>query len=484
MRRLRGSSADALLLTFAKLVTVMLGLAVTRLLSQNLSKHDYGTYSQVLLIVSTVSSMTILGMADGVNYFHCSRQGDERESYLSTIYCLQCMISTLAGAAVMLLAVPLCKYFGNADIKRLLIYGATIPLFQNLLSITQVLLVSVGKARLLAVRNLTVSLVRLASVIVVITVAKDVAVVLATTLAMDLAQMLLFVLVLWKNGCALRPKRVDFKLFGTIFAYCAPMAVYTLLNTLSRDCDKYLISLMTDTETLAMYANASKVLPFDVITASFVTVLLPRITRHIANGEREQTVGLYRTFLEITYISTTILCCAVLASSPQVMQLLYSKKYLDGIRIFCIYVLVDLLRFTNITLILSAAGKTKRLMYYSVATLAANAAANILLYWLLGVIGPAVATLLTSLGFGLCLMRTSAKELDSPLRGFFDLKHLVGFMSLNALLTVGFYLLQRWLGTMNVSYLAILAITAGGYVAVAGLCSAKRFLRALKQVDT
>ena len=65
------------MLTFIKLVTIALSFVVTRLLSQFLSKHDYGTYSQILLIVSTVTSVTILGMADGVNYFYCSRQEDK-----------------------------------------------------------------------------------------------------------------------------------------------------------------------------------------------------------------------------------------------------------------------------------------------------------------------------------------------------------------------------------------------------------------------
>ena len=52
---LRGTSADAVLLTVIKLVTVALSFVVTRLLSQYLSVLDYGTYSQVLLIVSAVT---------------------------------------------------------------------------------------------------------------------------------------------------------------------------------------------------------------------------------------------------------------------------------------------------------------------------------------------------------------------------------------------------------------------------------------------
>ena len=54
-KRVGGVSFDAILLTFIKLITTALGLATTRLLSEHLSVYDYGTYSQVLLIVSTVA---------------------------------------------------------------------------------------------------------------------------------------------------------------------------------------------------------------------------------------------------------------------------------------------------------------------------------------------------------------------------------------------------------------------------------------------
>ena len=67
-KRLKGgTSADAVLLMFIKLVTMALGLTVTRLLSQYFSYHDYGTYSQIILVVNTVTTITILGMVDGTN---------------------------------------------------------------------------------------------------------------------------------------------------------------------------------------------------------------------------------------------------------------------------------------------------------------------------------------------------------------------------------------------------------------------------------
>ena len=76
---IKGASADAILLTFIKLVTTVLGLVITRLLAQYLTVHDYGTYSQISLLVTTIASITLFGMMDGVNYFYSGEPDGEKK---------------------------------------------------------------------------------------------------------------------------------------------------------------------------------------------------------------------------------------------------------------------------------------------------------------------------------------------------------------------------------------------------------------------
>ena len=110
--KIGGTSFDAILLTSIKLVTAVIGLVITRILSEYLSVHAYGTYSQILLLVSSVSAITILGMEDGANYFYCRENDvDKREAYTATILALQCTIGCAAGCLVIFFAIPLCKYF-------------------------------------------------------------------------------------------------------------------------------------------------------------------------------------------------------------------------------------------------------------------------------------------------------------------------------------------------------------------------------------
>ncbi|MCD8340931.1 MAG: oligosaccharide flippase family protein [Clostridiales bacterium] len=482
---LRGLSGDALLLTFIRLVTMALSFAVTRLLSQQLTVYDYGTYSQILLIVSTVSSLAILGMADGVNYFFCS-EGDsgQRESYIATLYLAQCIISAVSGCLVMLFSAPIAVGLGNDEVKRYLAYAAVLPMLQNLLSMTQVLLVSVGRARLLALRNLAVSLIRLCVVLLMIAWTQSIGMLLLATVLLDAGQLLFFLWTLCKSGSVIRLSKANFRLLPRIMAYTLPMAVFTLLSTVNRDCDKYVIAALTDTETLAVYANASKMLPFDIVLTSFSTVMLPALTKRIAEGKRRDALRLYQRFFEIVYGSTAVMVCAALVVSPQLMELLYTEKYLSGYSIFVVYIAVDFVRVTNITLVLSAAGRTKPLMLLAIGSAAANLALDVLLFSCLGTIGPAVATLAVTGVTGLLMMHLSAKELGGSTFDLFDAPFLARFAAANGVLSALLLALRVRMEQAGVSdWLTLLLLCAAYGLAMCALYG-RRLLRDLRDISS
>lgn len=480
-----GTSFDAVLLTFIKLISTVLGLIVTRLLSEYLSVLEYGTYSQILLVVSTSASITIFGMMDGINYFYCREKDEQkRESYTATVLSLQCIVGTVAGCIIMLMSTPLCIYFDNPDVKRLMIFAAMFPVLQNIMGMLQVLLVSVGRARTLAIRNFVVAVVRLIIVLVVVFFVHSVAVVLATTAILDVCQIIFFGYILRKNRCYISFTKLDVHLLREIVSYCAPLAVFAILNTLNRNMDKYLISMVTNTETMAVYSNASKQLPFDIFMASFCTVLIPHITRLVSQKDSTGATKLYRCFLEIAYITTGILCCAALSVAPQLMKLLYSNKYMSGLDVFCIYIFVDLLRFTNITLVLTAANKTKLLMVMGFASMILNAVLNVLFYKGMGIIGPAVATLSVTIILGIAMLCCNARVLETRFSRIFDLRYLAVFILESLVLTVILGLLREYMDSIHVHYFVIILIVAGIYGILMLLLNGKRLLSDMKLVDS
>ena len=478
---LTGASRDSFFLIIVKLVTASLGFVLTRLLADSLSIAQFGTYSQAMLLVSTLVSLTILGMIDGTNYFfHHACSLESKERYMSTIVFMQCLIGVVSGLMLLVFHEFIIRYFDNSALKSLLLFTSALPLLQNLISILQIMFVAIGKARQIAVRNLLISISKLVLYFVACQVLKSLPAILLFTILLDLAQILYFTTVLNHNNCTVSVHKIDFSLMKPILRYCIPMAAFIMINALSRDCDKYVISALTNTENLAVYANASKPLPFDIITGAYITVLVPYLTRYIAEQQFEKARSLYRLLLEVSLLTTGIMAFASIVSAPMLMELLYTQKYLSGINVFIVYTLVDIIRFLSMTLILAAAGKTKILVYLATGSIAANFLLNLLLFRLMGTLGPAIATLLILTLTGLIIQNCSASVLQCRLCDLFDWKRLLLFLAEALLLIPVFLILSRALGELH--YITRLLIVGGGYGLALLALNLKRLFLCVRQI--
>lgn len=481
---LKGTAGDSFFLMFVRVITLVLGLVMTRMLSGHFSLQEYGTYSQIMLLTTTISSVTILGMMDGINFFFCKEKVVERRNaYVSTIFFLQYVASAITSLVVIVCAVPISNYFGNESLKSLMLFAAILPVLQNSISLLQIMFIAIGKAKAIAIRNLVVSVLKLIAIIFACNVFDSVIVVLFFQVATDIAQVLYFMIVLRKKDCKIQVFKFDKSLIKEILAYCVPMAMFAVIKSLNRDSDKFVISFFTDTETLAVYTNASKLLPFDIVMTSFCTVLLPYLTRYIANKNFVRAQVVYKSFLETSYITTIILAVGAICVAPEMMRFLYTEKYATqtfSVAVFIIYTLVDVFSVLNITLILSSAGKTKTIMFSSLGTFVLNIVLNIGLFGLLREIGPAIATLVVTLLQGIIILSFSAKEIKTSIFKLFDWKYLLRCIVIITVLGFGAIMLRSLLLDNNVHYIIVLIFVYGTF---ALLASALNFSRIKKNLS-
>ena len=448
-----GASGDSILLIFVRVVTMTASLLMTRILSDHFSMHDYGTYSQVMLLINTVMNLTSFGLLDGINFFFCREQNEERRNaYISTIFAIHYIMGFAASLIMLLCTVPISAYFQNEDLKPLIVFCAFSPIVRNSIAMLQVMFVTIGKAKLIAFRNLIVSALKLVTILLACFVVDNIIFILCVQLATDIAQTAYFFFVLGKNKCRPSIHQFSRELIPQILTYCIPMAMFTMVKALNRDCDKFVVSFFTDTETLALYANASKQLPFDIIMSSFCTVLQPYITRYIAEKNYKASVGLYRAFLEISLLSTGILALSATAVAPELIQFLYTDKYLPGLDVFRIYILIDILNIMCITLVLSASGWTKTILYISLGAFTLNIGLNILLFKFFGILGPALGTLVVTLLQGFLILFYSSKAMHTSLWEMLPIKTILLFTVETAVLLPILSLLRRNLADTELPY--------------------------------
>jgi len=489
--RTNSLGGGAVALTIAKGITIILNMLTGMLLSRFRSVEEYGTYSQLLLTISLVSSLIMLGLPNSINFFLARAETPlERKGFLSTYYTVSTFLAAFMGG-MLLLAIPLIEqYFGNNQIKDfdyfLLLYPWTAVTIASVAN----LLVVYGRTKRLMVFNIAHSVVTLVSVLVAKWLGLNFQWYMKFLLAGQIAITLWVFLQLHSLERGIRPK-VEWALLKRVFSYSIPLGLAAFVGTITVDVDKLMIGHFLGTEEMAYYTNAGKELPLTLLSTSLTAVLLPQIAILNKKNQGKDAIALWGTAIKLGYLVLCFFVTACVVFAPQIITVLYSEKYLMGAPIFCIYSLVLLFRVTYFGMMLSATGRTKAILWTSILTMVLNMVLNWLLYAWLGFVGPALATLVSIAAVQIIQLILTAKEMKCTFWAVFPWSFCGKCTLLNALWGTPIYLLVRFL-KFGVSMTDIaICIGIGAVVAVIyAFCVRKkamnlwRALNAAKQYQT
>lgn len=481
--KFKGATIDALSLTFVRIIAMLISMVTYKLLAVTFSLEEYGLYSSATLVSTTLTSITILGLTDAMTFFYTKeKDSEEGRVYANTIVALQFIIGGVSAVLICLFKNQIAAYFNNPAVAPLIPYVALIPLFTNIFHITQVIFITEQKAKVLAVRSLIISFFKVFFVILTCWLIKDIKAILCITLLLDFATAAYMLWYCRRKIFRISLRHAKFSLTKEILSFSIPMSAYIITSSLTRDIDKLIIGSFGNAEELAVYSIASKVLPFDILTTAFFTVLVPYITRFVHNKEYQQAGRAFSKYLQLSYTLTWIIATGALACSRDLMLLLYDKKYLVGLSIFCIYILVDMMKFANVSLIFSITCRAKELLCYSVASLALNWILNIVFYNAFGLVGPALSTILITFALSCIIMKRSSMLLHYRILDLLNIKYLL-LLACECLLfgSIAHFVRGRFLsGLPDILAFGIAYIVAFAPLA---LLNIKKILRLLKEIN-
>jgi len=436
---------EAVRLTASKFITLCITLATTMLLSRYRSTEEYGTYSELLLVINLVTSLLMLGLPNSINYFLARADTqEERRHFLSVYYTLSTLLSAVIGA-ILVLALPLIeRFFHNPGIRAYCYFLVLYPWATIISASIENVLVVYKQTRFLMLFRIVHSAAMLGVVLAVQWIGCGFQEYMAAFVAVNAAFAAAVYLIAAKLSGGLRPS-FDRKLIRAVFVFSIPMGLATAVGTLNAEIDKLLIGYLLNTEQLAIYTNAAKELPVVIVAASITAVLLPQLTRMIKVGNVRGAIELWNTATELAFIVVALLVAGIFTYAEDVLTFLYSEKYLPGVQVFRIYTLNLLLRCTYFGIILNACGQTKKIFYCSLGSLGLNIVLNPLFYWLFGMIGPAIATFVAILAILLLQLRMTAKLVDMPFAAMFPWKAAAAVLAVNAGFSAVFHILKKLL---------------------------------------
>lgn len=443
MRNSIGKST--LLITASKLASLLINLACVMILSRIRTLEEYGTYSQLLMAVSLVSTLLIMGLPNSINYFLARADGaEERRSFLSHYYTLNALLCALSGALLVVCLPLLEAYFRNEAISTYAFFLLLYPFASITMSSVESVLVVYERPRTLVGYRLLNSL----SLLGILLIADGCDLTFRQYMVLFLTTEFLFAVAVyvlaWRLCGGLRPAFSLSKL-REIAVFCIPIGLASAVGTLSRELDKLVVSGFFSTDEYAIYTNAAKELPLTVLASATTMVILPKIVRFLQQDKKAQAVALWRDAFVVNYAVMAVLVFGIVTFAPEAVTILYSEKYLPGVTVFRIYTLLMLLRSTYWGMILNAAGRTKAIFRNSLLVLGLNVVLNLLFYYAFGFVGPAIATVAVIFISSAVYIRQTGKALHLPARSMIPAKPLLGITAINLLLSALFSALKAWL---------------------------------------
>ena len=413
-------------------------LLSSMLLTRFRTLREYGTYSQITLVVQLATSIFMLGLPNSLNYFlaRCDTL-EEKNRFVSLYYTVNTMLSVFVGTLLVLLTPALVRYFKNPLLTSFLFFIAVYPWTKIIISSVENLLVVFHRTRLLIAYRISNSLLTVLAILFV----KWTGLGFREYLALFLGIEVFFALLVYYFA-RMNVGRLHFffdkAMLLTILKFSLPLGLASAVGVLRMEMDKLFIGFVTDTESLALYASAAKEMPVTMISASFTAILLPHISRLMKENKLSESVKLWKDVTVLSFIINCFFALGLFVFSREAVLFLFGRKYTEAAPVFAVYSLTYILRATYFGMILNTGGNTRTILNSSFLSLGVNAVLNVVLYYTVGFTGPAIATVLSTLCGALYLLRSTSRVTGLPFRELYPWKQSGIVLGVNAVLAFAF----------------------------------------------
>ena len=142
-----------------------------------------------------------------------------------------------------------------------------------------------------------------------------------------------------------------------------------------------------------------------------------------------------------------------------------------------------MIKFANMSIVLSASGKTKILMMCSIGALLLNTICNIMFYHIFGFIGPAIATVVVTVLLTVVLAEMSANSLETSILNLIDWNEILRFIGWLVIMGVVCFSLKRMLEMIGINSLIILFFLGTTYIIAIFWINKKKIFSAMKEIN-
>lgn len=387
------NKSKSILLLLSKAFSAMVTMGSMMFIARGLSINDYSEYRQVITVVSLIVSIFSIGLPSSILYF---LTGKEKEKYLSNIYLglsILCLILVIFSYPIMLLS---NNNFDTKIFTESYSLIAVLIIVSLITSILENLYISYNKIKLILLTSFAPNLIYIILVIYLYWNHSDSNSVVIALIMRELVKVFVFFKFVSKHKMKLKYIKYD-KIKEVLF-FGIPIGLSSLIGSLNTNIDKLLVGRYLDDQSFAIISNGSYEIPvLSLVGISLFNILIPSLKHKLDLGNNSEVLKLWRRAGEVMITVIIPITIGTIVFAKEIIVFLFSNKYLDAVIIFQIYQINAITRIYIYGTFFLAAGQSKRYTQNSIYHLVNNFLLSLILINFLGVLGVALAAVLSNI---------------------------------------------------------------------------------------
>lgn len=371
---------------------LLLLIILVRLLSQ----FDYGTYRQVIMLYSLISVILILGIPTSIYYFLPKLKEDEVKTFVLQSQIVLFFLGLLLGFVFFLSSRYWGTIFNNDSLPAYLKIFALYPIFDFPIQAIAPILICFDRHRAAAIFNVMFAVNDLFAVVIPLLLGYSLYTAFLWLAIVSALQMIFAVVYVVRVMGGLH-RFFNISMLREQMTYSVPLGLSSIVTIISRELDKFIISLYFLPQVFAVYAVGAKELPFvTIIPYAVASTLFPKFVLLHEEKKIDQFFDLWHKSIRKVSLLILPFFPFFLITAKEVVTILYTSDYLAAVPVFQIYLFLLLIHIAAFDSLILSMGYSKIVLFSTIIGLLLNVIFNVIFIKLFGFVGPAIATILVT----------------------------------------------------------------------------------------
>lgn len=435
-------------------------------LARHFSKSEFGTFLQIMLIANTTIMLTFFGLPQSIYYFY--QKVRNQRHFVNRNILISIFMGSMASILLYFIRGIIANWLNNPLLSE---YGwiiSLLVLFRAPTFLREPILISHGSLILNSFATAVLKPIVFIPLIIAAFLSSTLETLLKVMVIFSGVEfcanlgLMYFVFYRLRNfqiGELNSAELVEKVSLKDQLVYAFPIGISSYLSIIGQQIDQYIVSIFFSPRDFAVYSRGAMRLP--IVSSVHFTIndiMMPKYVDAYQRGDMEAFINYFHLCIEKVAKIYYPLFSFFFAISPSIIILLYTKEYLEASWVLRIYLCFLIIDITVWGVIPRASGKTSVIMYTTVISLSCNIILSLLLVSIIGPIGAAIATIVSTIVAASYMTFQFCKILGVPFDAIFPWSYLAKMLLTSLAASIPVYFVNYFYPVEGIALLFAMVI--------------------------